>query len=156
MAQIDAIATAAGDATFSISADGSRTNALYCPQAKWLDEAEFVTGEELALRDTVVMWGNMQLVGGKTPALIGYVHDYRKGEPEVNTDVLSPITSCLISVQGKQVHLMGAHACDTYIYNLAGEVVAMAPAAEQQMLLLPQAGYYIVRHGDIAKKIIIQ
>ena len=156
VAQIDAIATAAGDATFSISADGSKTNALYCPQAKWLDEAEFVTGEELALRDTVVMWGNMQLVGGKTPALIGYVHDYRKGEPEVNTDVLSPLASCLISVQGKQVHLMGAHACDTYIYNLAGEVVAMAPAAEQQMLLLPQAGYYIVRHGDIAKKIIIQ
>ena len=156
VAQIDAIATAAGDATFSISTDGSKTNALYCPQAKWLAEADFVTGEELALRDTVVMWGNMQLVDGTTPTLIGYVHDYRKGEPGVNTDVLAPLSSCLISVQGKQVHIMSAHACDTYIYNLAGEVVAMAPAAEQQTLLLPQTGCYIVRHGDTAKKIIIQ
>jgi hypothetical protein len=128
---------------------------LYCPQAKWLDEADFVTGEELALRDTVVMWGNMQLVDGTTPTLIGYVHDYRKGEPGVNTDVLAPISSCLISVQGNQVTMRGAHACDTYIYNLAGEVVAMAPAAEQQTLLLPQAGCYIVRHGDTATKIII-
>lgn len=156
VAQIDAIATAAGDATFSISTDGSKTNALYCPQAKWLAEADFVTGEELALRDTVVMWGNMQLVDGTTPTLIGYVHDYRKGEPEVNTDVLSPLTACRISVQGKQVQIVSAHACDTYIYNLAGEVVAMAPAAEQQTLLLTQTGCYIVRHGDTAKKIIIQ
>ena len=156
VAQIDAIATAAGDATFSISTDGSKTNALYCPQSRWLAEADFVTGEELALRDTVVMWGNMQLADGTTPTLIGYVHDYRKGEPGLNTDVLSPLASCLISVQGKLVQIVGTHACDTYIYNLAGEVVAMAPAAEQQTLLLPQTGCYIVRHGDTAKKIIIQ
>ena len=156
VAQIDAIATAAGDATFSISVDGSKTNALYCPQTKWLAEADFVTGEELALRDTVVMWGNMQLADGTTPTLIGYVHDYHKGEPEVNTDLLSPLTSCLITVQGKQVHLVGARAFDTYVYNLAGEIVAMAPAAEQQTLLLPQAGCYILRHGGAIKKIIIQ
>ena len=156
VAQIDAIATAAGDATFSISVDGSKTNALYCPQTKWLAEADFVTGEELALRDTVVMWGNMQLADGTTPTLIGYVHDYHKGEPEVNTDLLSPLTSCLITVQGKQVHLVGARAFDTYVYNLAGEVVAMAPAAEQQTLLLQQAGCYILRHGGAIKKIIIQ
>lgn len=156
VAQIDAIATAAGDATFSISVDGSKTNALYCPQTKWLAEADFVTGEELALRDTVVMWGNMQLADGITPTLIGYVHDYHKGEPEVNTDLLSPLTSCLITVQGKQVHLVGARVFDTYVYNLAGEVVAMAPAAEQQTLLLPQAGCYILRHGGAIKKIIIQ
>jgi hypothetical protein len=102
------------------------------------------------------MWGNMQLTDGTTPTLIGYVHDYRKGEPGMNTDVLAPLAACLISVQGKQVQIVGAHACDTYIYNLAGEVVAMAPAAEQQTLLLPQTGCYIVRHGDTAKKIIIQ
>ena len=102
------------------------------------------------------MWGNMQLADGTTPTLIGYVHDYHKGEPEVNTDLLSPLTSCLITVQGKQVHLVGARAFDTYVYNLAGEVVAMAPAAEQQTLLLPQAGCYILRHGGAIKKIIIQ
>jgi hypothetical protein len=35
-------------------------------------------------------------------------------------------------------------------------MVAMAPAAEQQTVLLPVAGCYIVRHGDIVKKIMIQ
>ncbi len=156
VAQIDAMVTAAGDATFSISDNGSQTNALYCPQAKWLAETDFVTGNELALEDTVVMLGTMQLIDMTTPAVIGYVHDYRKGQPGVNTDVLSPIASCLISVQGKQVQLFGAHACDTYIYNLAGEVVAMAPAAERQTISLPHVGCYIVRHGDTVKKMIIQ
>lgn len=157
VAQIDAIATAAGDATFSISANGATNKALYCPQAKWLAEADFVTSEELALRDTVVMWANMQLADATTPTLIGYVHDFRKGEPGGNTSL--PMLSdddCLISVQGKQVMLHSAHACEIYIYNLAGRVVAMAPAAQQHTFLLSQAGCYILRHGGAIKKIIIQ
>ena len=156
VAQVNAIATEAGDATFHLSNNGSMTDALYCPQAKWLGEDDFVTGNELARNDTVVMCGHMQLTDLATPTVLGYVYDHRQGEPEVNTDVLSPVAPCQISVQGMQLLLSSAHACDTYIYDLAGEVVAMAPAALQQTILLPHTGCYILRRGDTVKKIIIQ
>lgn len=156
VAQLNAIATEAGDATFHLSDNGSMTDALYCPQAKWLSEDDFVTGNELARNDTVVMCGHMQLTDLATPTVLGYVYDHRQGEPEVNTDVLSPVATCHISVQGMQLLLSSAHACDTYVYDLAGEVVAMAPAALQQTILLPHAGCYILRRGDTVRKIIIQ
>lgn len=156
VAQLNAIATEAGDATFHLSDNGSMTDALYCPQAKWLGEDDFVTGNELTRNDTVVMCGHMQLTDLATPTVLGYVYDHRQGEPEVNTDVLSPVATCHISVQGMQLLLSSAHACDTYVYDLAGEVVAMAPAALQQTILLPHAGCYILRRGDTVRKIIIQ
>ena len=156
VAQVNAIATEAGDATFHLSNNGSMTDALYCPQAKWLGEDDFVTGNELARNDTVVMCGHMQLTDLVTPTVLGYVYDHRQGEPEVNTDVLSPVAPCQISVQGMQLLLSSAHACDTYIYDLAGDMVAMAPAALQQTILLPHTGCYILRRGDTVKKIIIQ
>ena len=156
VAQVNAIATEAGDATFHLSNNGSMTDALYCPQAKWLGEDDFVTGNELARNDTVVMCGHMQLTDLATPTVLGYVYDHRQGEPEVNTDVLSPVAPCQISVQGMQLLLSSAHACDTYIYDLAGDMVAMAPAALQQTILLPHTGCYILRRGDTVKKIIIQ
>ena len=156
VAQVNAIATEAGDATFHLSNNGSMTDALYCPQAKWLGEDDFVTGNELARNDTVVMCGHMQLTDLATPTVLGYVYDHRQGEPEVNTSVLSPVAPCQISVQGMQLLLSSAHACDTYIYDLAGDMVAMAPAALQQTILLPHTGCYILRRGDSVKKIIIQ
>ncbi len=156
VAQLNAIATEAGDATFHLSDNGSMTDALYCPQAKWLGEDDFVTGNELARNDTVVMCGHMQLTDLATPTVLGYVYDHRQGEPEVNTDVLSPVATCHISVLGMQLLLSSAHACDTYVYDLAGEVVAMAPAALQQTILLPHVGCYILRRGDTVRKIIIQ
>ena len=156
VAQLNAIATEAGDATFHLSDNGSMTDALYCPQAKWLGEDDFVTGYELARNDTVVMCGHMQLTDLATPTVLGYVYDHRQGEPEVNTDVLSPVATCHISVQGMQLLLSSAHACDTYVYDLTGEVVAMASAALQQTILLPHDGCYILRRGDTVRKIIIQ
>ena len=156
VAQVNAIATEAGDATFHLSNNGSMTDALYCPQAKWLGEDDFVTGNELDRNDTVVMCGHMQLTDLATPTVLGYVYDHRQGEPEVNTDVLSPVAPCHISVQGMQLLLSSAHACDTYIYDLAGDMVTMAPAALQQTILLPHTGCYILRRGDTVKKIIIQ
>jgi hypothetical protein len=157
VSKINSIATEAGDATFYISADGTQSKALYCPQTKWLDQADFISGNELAVYDTVVVLGNLQLADMTTPTMLGYVYDYRKGQPPVNTSLSATVDSdCQISVQGNMVHISSAREYVTYAYNLAGELVAMAPAAQQQTILLPHTGYYILRHGDIAKKIIIQ
>ena len=157
ISQINTIATEAGDATFYISADGIQSKALYCPQTKWLENTDFVTGQELAPYDTVVILGNMQLTDLTTPTVLGYIYDHRQGQPPVNTSLSATVDSdCLISMQGMQLQLSSPRACDTYIYDLAGEVVAMAPAALQQTILLPHAGCYILRRGDSVKKIIIQ
>ncbi len=156
VAQVNAIATEAGDATFHLSDNGSLTNALYCPQIKWLDNTDFVTGQELAPYDTVVILGNMQLTDLTMPTMLGYIYDHRQGQPPLNTALNTLTDDCLISMQGMQLQLSSSHACDTYIYDLAGEVVAMAPAALQQTILLPHTGCYILRRGDIVKKIIIQ
>ena len=157
VAQVEEIATASGEAAFYLSADGKKTNALYCSPMKWLDGSDFVTGNELTANDTVVIVGNVQYMDMTTPTITGYVCDYRKGQPNVNTSITSVTDNGVtISVQGLQLTVASSRACDTYICNLAGEVVAMAPAAEQQTVLLPVAGCYIVRHGDIVKKIMIQ
>lgn len=156
VAQVNAIATEAGDATFHLSDNGSLTSALYCPQTKWLENTDFVTGQELAPYDTVVIFGNMQLTDLTTPTVLGYIYDHRQGQPPLNTALNTLTDDCLISMQGMQLQLSSSRACDTYIYDLAGEVVAMAPAALQQTILLPHAGCYILRRGDSVKKIIIQ
>ena len=156
ISQINTIASEAGDATFYISADGIQSKALYCPQTKWLDQADFVSGNELAVYDTVVIFGNMQLTDLTTPTVLGYIYDHRQGQPPLNTALNTLTDDCLISMRGMQLQLSSSRACDTYIYDLAGEVVAMAPAALQQTILLPHAGCYILRRGDSVKKIIIQ
>ena len=157
VSQVDAIATTSGDATFYISADGTKNKAIYCHPTKWLNNTDFVTGNELAINDTVVIIGNVQYTNMTTPTMVGYVYDYRKGQPNLNTSIHSITENGFsLSVQGEQLTISSSHACETYIYNLAGDMVAMAPAAEQQTVLLPVAGCYIVRHGDIVKKIMIQ
>ena len=157
VSQVDAIATTLGDATFYISADGSKTKSIYCNPIKWLNNTDFMTGNELALNDTVVIAGNVQYTDMTTPTMVGYVYDHRKAQPKNNVSVHSIMDNNFsLSVQGKQLTICSSHACETRIYNLAGDLVALAPAAEQQTVLLPVAGCYIVRHGDIVKKIMIK
>lgn len=139
VSQIDDIATPEGNASFYISDNGSQTNALYCHPVQWLDNATFVTGVEIALHDTVVIAGNMHYIDLIKPAIQGYVMDYKKYVPPMGTGVESP-----------------SHAGDTYIYDIMGRLVAVKPANEQDIVELPQAGYYIMRCGDTVEKIMIK
>ena len=65
--------------------------------------------------------------------------DHKKYVPPMGTGVESP-----------------SHAGDTYIYDIMGRLVAVKPANEQDIVELPQAGYYIVRCGDTVEKIMIK
>ena len=157
VSQVDAIATTLGDATFYISADGSKTKSIYCNPIKWLNNTDFMTGNELAINDTVVIAGNVQYTDMTTPTMLGYVYDHRKGQLKANVSIHSITDNNFsLSVQGKQLTICSSHACETRIYNIAGDIVALALAAERQTVLLPVAGCYIVRHGDIVKKIMIK
>ena len=75
-------------ARFDISDDGSTNNQLYCYNTKWLDNTDFVTGNEIKLGDEVVVLGNVQNYNGNTPEIKGYVYQHTAGkQPEVDYSI---------------------------------------------------------------------
>ena len=67
-------------ARFDISDDGSTNNQFYCFNTKWLDNTDFVTGNEIKLGDEVVVLGNLQNYNGNTPEIKGYVYKHTANE----------------------------------------------------------------------------
>jgi hypothetical protein len=75
-------------ARFDISDDGTTNNQFYCYNTKWLDNSDFVTGNEVTLGDEVVIYGQVQNYMGNTPEIKGYVYQYTAGEqPEVDYSI---------------------------------------------------------------------
>ena len=75
-------------ARFDISDDGTTANQFYCYNTKWLDNSDFVTGNEVILGDEVVIYGQVQNYMGNTPEIKGYVYQYTAGEqPEVDYSI---------------------------------------------------------------------
>ena len=157
VSQIEKMPTEDGSANFFVSSNGSSANALRCNEAKWLGNTDFVTGHELAVKDTVLMIGYLQHVDLTTPTLHGYVYDHRVYVPNPNTAVEDIDHGTIrISRNGLQVEVTCAHACDTYVYDIMGKIVAQAPATTHHTFVLPMAGCYIVRAGNMVNKIIIE
>ena len=67
-----------GSARFDISNDGTTDNQLYCYNTRWLDNTDFVTGEEIAVGNEVVVLGALQNYNGNTPEVKGYVYEFNK------------------------------------------------------------------------------
>lgn len=157
VSKLDAVPTEAGGANFYISDNGSSNSALFCYEAKWLGNTDFVTGNELSIKDTVMMVGYLQQVNQTTPTLHGYAYDYRTYNPNTNSSVDNVAQgTAVIRAEGLCVTVSCAHACETYIYDVLGRVVAAAPAATKHVFELPAEGCYVVRCGSDAKKIIIK
>ena len=75
-------------ARFDISDDGSTNNQFYCYNTKWLDNTDFVTGNEIKLGDEVVVLGYLQNYNGNTPEIKGYIYQHTAGEqPEVDYSI---------------------------------------------------------------------
>ena len=75
-------------ARFDISDDGTTNNQFYCYNTKWLDNTDFVTGNEIKLGDEVVVLGNVQNYNGNTPEIKGYVYQHTAGkQPEVDYSI---------------------------------------------------------------------
>ena len=65
-------------ARFDISDDGTTNNQFYCYNTKWLGNTDFVTGNEIALGDKVVVLGQLQHYSGNTPEIKGYIYNHTK------------------------------------------------------------------------------
>jgi hypothetical protein len=74
-------------ARFDISDDGSTNNQFYCYNTKWLDNSNFVTGNEIKLGDEVVVLGYVQNYNGNTPEIKGYVYQHTAGEQPVDYSI---------------------------------------------------------------------
>jgi hypothetical protein len=75
-------------ARFDISDDGTTDNQFYCYNTRWLDNTDFVTGNEIALGDQVVVLGQLQNYNGNTPEIKGYVYQHTAAEqPEVDYSI---------------------------------------------------------------------
>ena len=75
-------------ARFDISDDGSTDKQFYCYNTKWLDNSDFVTGNEIKLGDEVVVLGYLQNYNDNTPEIKGYVYQHTAGEqPEVDYSI---------------------------------------------------------------------
>ena len=84
-------------ARFDISDDGTTNNQFYCYNTKWLDNSDFVTGNEVALGDEVVIYGQVQNYMGNTPEIKGYVYSH-------STPKNYEITNLQVRTEGSSVY----------------------------------------------------
>ena len=74
-------------ARFDISDDGSTDKQFYCYNTKWLEDTEFVTGNEVKVGDKVVILGQMQNYSGNTPEIKGYVYEHTAAPTPVDYSI---------------------------------------------------------------------
>ena len=84
-------------ARFDISDDGTTANQFYCYNTKWLDNSDFVTGNEVTLGDEVVIYGQVQNYMGNTPEIKGYIYSH-------STPKNHEITNLQVRTEGSSVY----------------------------------------------------
>ena len=85
-------------ANFYISDDGGNTNKLFCTFIKWLNNSDFITGNELLEGDQVVLMSPLLNYGGQHPRLAnGYIYQHIAG-PNHTTSVENITTQDYITI----------------------------------------------------------
>ena len=109
-------------ARFDISDDGTTINQFYCYNTKWLDNSDFVTGNEVALGDEVVIYGQVQNYMGNTPEIKGYVYSH-------STPKNYEITNLQVRTEGSSVYFSFESDAPNFhvkVTSAAGETIAEA------------------------------
>lgn len=109
-------------ARFDISDDGTTNNQFYCYNTKWLDNSDFVTGNEVALGDEVVIYGQVQNYMGNTPEIKGYVYSH-------STPKNYEITNLQVRTEGSSVYFSFESDAPNFhvkVTSAAGETITEA------------------------------
>ena len=109
-------------ARFDISDDGTTENQFYCYNTKWLNNTAFVTGNEVALGDEVVIYGQVQNYMGNTPEIKGYVYSH-------STPKNYEITNLQVRTEGSSVYFSFESDAPNFhvkVTSAAGETIAEA------------------------------
>lgn len=115
-----------GGAHMYISEDGSSNNQFYCYGTKWLNNTNYTTGNEIAVGDTVVIYGNLQNYLGSTPEIKGYIYEHKeKVQPEGEDPVLDINFThgevIRYSDTNKELHLYSADENTHIVFDLYSE-----------------------------------
>ncbi len=109
-------------ARFDISDDGTTENQFYCYNTKWLDNTDFTTGNEIALGDEVIIYGQVQNYMGNTPKIKGYVYSH-------STPKNYEITNLKVRTEGSNLYFSFESDAPNFhvkVTNASGEAIADA------------------------------
>lgn len=109
-------------ARFDISDDGTTENQFYCYNTKWLNNTDFTTGNEIALGDEVVIYGQVQNYMGNTPEIKGYVYSH-------STPKNYEITNLKVRTEGGNLYFSFESDAPNFhvkVTNASGEAIADA------------------------------
>ena len=109
-------------ARFDISDDGTKENQFYCYNTKWLNNTDFTTGNEIALGDEVVIYGQVQNYMGNTPEIKGYVYNHTR---TTNYE----ITNLKVRTEGSNLYFSFESDAPNFhvkVINASGEAIADA------------------------------
>ena len=87
-------------ARFDISNDGTSTDQLYCYNTRWLNNTDYITGEELSLGNEVVVLGALQNYNGTTPEIKGYIYEHHEESTQRDYSITS---LTLVSIEDMKV-----------------------------------------------------
>lgn len=126
-----------GARQFYISDDGNTTNQLYCFDMQWLNNEPFMTENEIALTDTVV--------------ILSYLHNH----PTNQEELYKGYVYYHAPKDGKPTHLTESATDDNKPYPPSYVIDIMGRIVSSNCQQVRQAGVYIVRCGDKTTKIVV-
>ena len=130
-------------ARFDISNDGTANNQLYCYNTRWLNNTDFVTGEEIAMGNQVVVFGPLQNYDGTTPEIKGYIFEFSE-KPNVNDFVITELS--LLNIDGMKVTVgwtTNAPKVEVRLLNAKNKQIAKTQTSEKQLTFTaPEMGKY--------------
>ena len=130
ISSIKELSTSYGNATFNISEDGSENNVLTCYRSYSLGNLKFVSENEIAVGDEVVVCGKLVNYNGTTPEFSGnvYIYSLKKGSaPATAGTKENPFTvaQAFAYLDG------GAASDDVYVKGKVSKVVYAFDAEHQ-------------------------
>ena len=130
-------------ARFDISNDGTANNQLYCYNTRWLNNTDFVTGEEIAMGNQVVVFGPLQNYDGTTPEIKGYIFEFSE-KPNENDFVITELS--LLNIDGMKVTVgwtTNAPKVEVRLLNAKNKQIAKTQTSEKQLTFTaPEMGKY--------------
>ena len=132
-------------ARFDISNDGTTNEQLYCYNTRWLNNTDFVTGEEIAVGNEVVVLGPLQNYDGTTPEIKGYIYEFNE-EPAQNEFLVTELS--LLSVDGMKVTVgwtTNAPMVEVRLLNAKNKQIGKLYTADKQVSFkAPEIGQYTI------------
>lgn len=104
---------------FDISDDGDNSNTLYCNKIQWLNDADWITGEEIHASDQVILLGTLS-AENQMPQLQGIIYQH-------TPTTYMPITAIEFSSEGMQMTSIWESEAPFFrvrLYDKDGKIVA--------------------------------